>query len=261
MGELGLFGLIFPEEYGGSGADFTTQCLAIEEIGRVDQSMGITLSAGVGLGANPIFTFGTDEQKAAWLPDLVRRARPRRLRPHRARRRQRRRRHPHEGAARPGDRRVGDRRLQGVHHQLGHTDHLAGDGHRPHRRSRDLGHRRARRARRGSSSSRPTARWAGTRPTPTASSSTAAGCRPSTSSAAGHGLPPVPRHPRRRPHRHLRARRGPRPGLPGAGRRAGQAAERLRRADRRGTRASPSRWPTWRWPSRTRATSRTRRPG
>jgi alkylation response protein AidB-like acyl-CoA dehydrogenase len=71
MGELGLFGLIFPEEWGGSGADFIVQCVAIEEIGRVDQSMGITLSAGVGLGANPIFTFGSDEQKARWLPDLV----------------------------------------------------------------------------------------------------------------------------------------------------------------------------------------------
>ena len=71
MGDLGLFGLIFPEEYGGSNADFTTLCLAIEELGRVDQSMGITLEAGVGLGANPIFTFGTEEQKQTWLPDLV----------------------------------------------------------------------------------------------------------------------------------------------------------------------------------------------
>ena len=70
MGELGLFGLPFPEEYGGSGSDFTTLCLAIEEIGRVDQSMAITLEAGVGLGANPIFTFGTEDQKQRWLPGL-----------------------------------------------------------------------------------------------------------------------------------------------------------------------------------------------
>src|SRR5580692_11757166 len=55
MGELGLFGLPFPEEYGGANADFTTLCIAIEELGRVDSSMAITLSAGVGLGANPIF--------------------------------------------------------------------------------------------------------------------------------------------------------------------------------------------------------------
>ncbi len=70
MGELGLFGLPFPEEYGGSGADFTTLCIAIEELARVDQSMSITLEAGVGLGANPIYTFGTEEQKQRWLPDL-----------------------------------------------------------------------------------------------------------------------------------------------------------------------------------------------
>ena len=71
MGELGLFGLVFPEEWGGGGGDFASLCVAIEEIGRVDQSLGITLSAGVGLGANPIFRFGDDEQKQRWLPDLV----------------------------------------------------------------------------------------------------------------------------------------------------------------------------------------------
>jgi len=70
MGELGLFGLPFPEEFGGSGSDFTTLCIAIEELGRVDQSVAITLEAGVGLGANPIYTFGTPEQKERWLPDL-----------------------------------------------------------------------------------------------------------------------------------------------------------------------------------------------
>jgi len=70
MGELGLFGLPFPEEHGGSGSDFTTLCIAIEELGRVDQSLAVTLEAGVGLGANPIFTFGTEEQKQRWLPDL-----------------------------------------------------------------------------------------------------------------------------------------------------------------------------------------------
>jgi butyryl-CoA dehydrogenase len=71
MGELGLFGLTAPESYGGSGADFTTLCVAIEELGRVDQSFGITLEAGVGLGINPILTYGTDAQKQTWLPDLV----------------------------------------------------------------------------------------------------------------------------------------------------------------------------------------------
>ncbi len=70
MGELGLFGLPFPEQYGGSGSDFTTLCVAIEELARVDQSVSITLEAGVGLGANPIFQFGTEEQRQTWLPDL-----------------------------------------------------------------------------------------------------------------------------------------------------------------------------------------------
>jgi alkylation response protein AidB-like acyl-CoA dehydrogenase len=60
-----------PEEYGGSAADFTSLCVAIEELGRVDQSIGVTLEAGVGLGINPILTYGTDAQKQRWLPDLV----------------------------------------------------------------------------------------------------------------------------------------------------------------------------------------------
>lgn len=71
MGDLGLFGLTAPEAFGGADADFTSLCVAIEELGRVDQSMGITLQAGVGLGINPIVAFGTREQQQRWLPDLV----------------------------------------------------------------------------------------------------------------------------------------------------------------------------------------------
>ena len=71
MGELGLFGLTAPESLGGSGGDFTSLCVAIEELGRVDQAIGITLEAGVGLGINPILTYGTPEQQERWLPDLV----------------------------------------------------------------------------------------------------------------------------------------------------------------------------------------------
>ena len=71
MGDLGLFGLTAPEDFGGAGGDFTSLCLAIEELGRVDQSLGVTLEAGVGLGINPIQTFGTREQQERWLPDLV----------------------------------------------------------------------------------------------------------------------------------------------------------------------------------------------
>ncbi|HEV7759741.1 MAG TPA: acyl-CoA dehydrogenase family protein [Acidimicrobiales bacterium] len=70
MGGLGLFGIPFPERYGGGGADLTTLCIAIEELARADQSLAITLEAAVGLGANPVFHFGTEEQREQWLPDL-----------------------------------------------------------------------------------------------------------------------------------------------------------------------------------------------
>src|SRR5438874_12510447 len=72
MGEMGLFGLPFPEEYGGQGADFLTFCIAVEEVARVDSSMAITLEAAVGLGANPIFADGTEEQKQRWLVPMCR---------------------------------------------------------------------------------------------------------------------------------------------------------------------------------------------
>jgi short/branched chain acyl-CoA dehydrogenase len=71
MGEMGLFGLPFSEEYGGAGADFLSLCLAIEEISRADTGVGITLEAAVCLGAAPIYEFGSKEQKQTWLPDLL----------------------------------------------------------------------------------------------------------------------------------------------------------------------------------------------
>ncbi|MGH7903162.1 MAG: acyl-CoA dehydrogenase family protein [Candidatus Dormibacteraceae bacterium] len=71
MGEMGLFGLPFPERWGGAGGDFLSYCLAVEEISRADAGVGITLEAAVSLGAAPIHDFGTDEQKARWLPDLL----------------------------------------------------------------------------------------------------------------------------------------------------------------------------------------------
>ncbi len=70
MGEMGLFGLPFPEEYGGMGGDYFALCVALEELARVDSSVAITLEAGVSLGAMPIYRFGTDEQKQQWLPQL-----------------------------------------------------------------------------------------------------------------------------------------------------------------------------------------------
>lgn len=71
MGELGLFGLPFPEEVGGQGGDSVALGLAIEGLGRVDQSVAITLEAGVCLGAMPVYRFGTDAQREALLPDLL----------------------------------------------------------------------------------------------------------------------------------------------------------------------------------------------
>ena len=71
MGDMGLFGLPFPEEYGGMGGDYFALSLAIEEIAKFDQSVAITLEGAVSLGAMPIYRFGTEEQKRKWLPDLT----------------------------------------------------------------------------------------------------------------------------------------------------------------------------------------------
>jgi alkylation response protein AidB-like acyl-CoA dehydrogenase len=71
MGKMGLFGLPFPEEYGGMGGDYVALCIAIEELARVDSSIAVTLEAGISLGAMPIYRFGSAEQRQAWLPRLV----------------------------------------------------------------------------------------------------------------------------------------------------------------------------------------------
>ncbi|AXK87677.1 acyl-CoA dehydrogenase family protein [Nocardia farcinica] len=71
MADMGLFGLPFPEEYGGMGGDYFALCLALEELGKVDQSVAITLEAGVSLGAMPVYRFGNDKQKQEWLPQLT----------------------------------------------------------------------------------------------------------------------------------------------------------------------------------------------
>ncbi|MFE7718808.1 acyl-CoA dehydrogenase family protein [Nocardia rhizosphaerihabitans] len=71
MADMGLFGLPFPEEFGGMGGDYFALCLALEELGKVDQSVAITLEAGVSLGAMPIYRFGNDKQKTEWLPQLT----------------------------------------------------------------------------------------------------------------------------------------------------------------------------------------------
>ncbi|GAA1584681.1 acyl-CoA dehydrogenase family protein [Actinoplanes couchii] len=71
MGKMGLFGLPFPEEFGGMGGDYFALCLALEELARVDSSVAVTLEAAVSLGAMPIFRYGTAEQKERWLPRLT----------------------------------------------------------------------------------------------------------------------------------------------------------------------------------------------
>ena len=70
MAKLGLFGLPFPEEYGGMGGDLFALGLALEELARVDSSVAITLEAAVALGAMPIYRFGSEEQRRQRLPDL-----------------------------------------------------------------------------------------------------------------------------------------------------------------------------------------------
>jgi alkylation response protein AidB-like acyl-CoA dehydrogenase len=71
MGRMGLFGLPFPEQYGGMGGDYFALCLALEELARVDSSVAITLEAAVSLGAMPIYRFGSEQQRQRWLPPLV----------------------------------------------------------------------------------------------------------------------------------------------------------------------------------------------
>jgi short/branched chain acyl-CoA dehydrogenase len=71
LGELGWMGIPFPEEYGGAGADTLAYTLVVEELARVDSSVAITLCAHTSLGTQPIYLFGTDEQKREWLPRLT----------------------------------------------------------------------------------------------------------------------------------------------------------------------------------------------
>ena len=214
---------------------------------RVDQSMAITLEAGVGLGANPIYRFGTEEQKQQWLPDLCAGRALGALRPHRARGGQRRGRHAHQGRARRGDGRVGDRRREGVHHQLGHADHVDHHGHRPHR-ARPRSPPIVVPAGTPGLAVQPPYRKMGWHASDT-HGLTFDGCRvPAEPPArrAGTGLRAVPRHPRRGTHRDRRARGRRDPGVPRAVDAVRQGPQRVRPADRRQPGQSRSGAPTWR---------------
>ena len=82
---LNLMGIPFPEEYGGGGGDTLAYALAVEELTRVDSSVAITLCAHTSLGTQPLYLFGSEEQKREWLPRLCSGERLGRLRPDRAR--------------------------------------------------------------------------------------------------------------------------------------------------------------------------------
>src|SRR3954464_14393113 len=71
LGDLGLMGIPYPEEYGGGGADTLSYALAVEELARVDSSVAITMAAHTSLGTMPIHLWGTDEQKSDWMPQLT----------------------------------------------------------------------------------------------------------------------------------------------------------------------------------------------
>src|SRR5215212_9924181 len=72
LAEMGFMGLCVPEEYGGAGSDFPTYCLMIEEISRADAGVGVTLAVHTSAGTLPIVMYGSEDQKARWVPDLAR---------------------------------------------------------------------------------------------------------------------------------------------------------------------------------------------
>ena len=99
MADMGLFGLPFPEEYGGMGGDYFALCLALEELGKVDQSVAITLEAGVSLGAMPVYRFGNEDAEAGVVAAVGKWQGAGRVRPDRGGRRNGRGRHQDDGEA------------------------------------------------------------------------------------------------------------------------------------------------------------------
>ena len=261
LGELGLMGIPFPEEYGGGGADTLSYALAVEELARVDSSVGITRGRPHLARDDADPPLGHRRAEARVAARAVRRPPARRVRADRARGGLRRRRHPHHGRARR--RRVGDQRRQAVHHQLGHRHHgcvtiTAVTGARERRDARSR------------TSSSPTApRLRGRRGLPedglervrhaAAHLRRLPRARGEPAGPPRRGLQAVPAHPRRRPDRR---RRDGRWGWPRARstrrsptrRSAGRSASRSR-SSRRSRRRSPTSRPR----SRPRGCSPTRR--
>ena len=258
MADMGLFGLPFPEEYGGMGGDYFALCLALEELGKVDQSVAITLEAGVSLGAMPVYRFGNEAQKQEWLPLLTSGKALGAFGLTEA-----------GGGSDAGATKttakldgveLGYQWHQAVHHQLRHRHHPAGHGHRRHRARRgdqlDPGpgahrglHRRTR-LRQGR------LERVGH---PSAELRRRAGARGEPARRAWPRLRELPAHPRRGPHRDRGAvgrrgagmRRRERASTPRSGRRSASPSGVIRR--------SSSSWRAWR-PARTRPAPRTTTP-
>ena len=166
LGELDLMGIPFPEEYGGGGGDSLAYALAVEELARIDSSVAITLCAHTSLGTQPIYLFGSEEQKQEWLPRLCSGRAAGRVRADRARGGLGRRQHPDASRLEDGEWVING--VQAVHHQRRHRHLGAGGDHRGHRRP--ARQRRGERSRtcsfptgpRATSRASRTARWAGT---------------------------------------------------------------------------------------------------
>ena len=230
MGELGWMGIPFPEEYGGAGGTSLQYAIAVEELTRVDSSIAITMCAHTSLGTQPIYRYGSEEQKQRYLPDLLA---GRKLGAFGLT-------EPEAGSdagntktrAEARRRRLGDQRRQAVHHQRRHRHHRPRGDHRAHRRgARDLQpdrrerHARLRAGRAVSQDGLERVRHAAAelRRLPGAGGEPA---RPARRRAQA-----VPGGPGHRPDRRRRDGRRPGPGRARPGARLRQGAPRLRPAD------------------------------
>ena len=237
LGKLNLMGIPFPEEYGGGGGDTLAYALAVEELTRVDSSVAITLCAHTSLGTQPIYVFGSEEQKREWMPRLCSGERLGAFGLT----------EPEAGSdagntrtrARLRGRRVGDRRRQAVHHERRHRHlrdgvHHGGDRRarsRPHPPQADLQHHRPQRHRRlraGRAISEDGLERVGHAPARVQRLPRARG---QPAGAARRGLQAVPAHPRHRTHRRSSHGRGAGPGRARSGAALRQGAQRLRQAD------------------------------
>ena len=186
MGQLGLLGMLVPEEWGGIGMSTVGFVAAMEQIGLADQSVAAAWQAHVTIGSLPLYLFGSDRPARALAAAPGRRDGARRLRAHRARCRVRRPRHPHPGRA--SGRRLADQRPEDLHLQCRDGHVVRGDAPGPGRAGRTrsgrgTGASSSRRARPASPWDRRCGASAGAASTPASSTSTMSGYPTSSSSA------------------------------------------------------------------------------